>query len=116
MSNNLDQLFGNYASSVVRQYTTTVYEGLSKLGSSPVQADGCSDVECDNYNSSDIKSAALGAELVVVALGLGTKQESEGHDRSRLDLPGSQLQLLKDAVTYGDLCHMPYSNALRERF
>ena len=41
------------------------------------------------------------ADLVVVCLGTGTDVEREGHDRATLDLPGSQLDLLKDAVAAG---------------
>ena len=40
--------------------------------------------------------------FVVVAL-VGHWQESEGHDRVDLELPGQQLRLLQDAVTFSEL-------------
>ena len=43
------------------------------------------------------------ADLVVVCLGTGQDVEREGHDRSTLDLPGNQLDLLKDAVATGTI-------------
>ena len=98
---NVDQLFGDYGSNVVREYTKTVYEGLSQISSSPVQASGCSTMQCPEYDSTMVKQAAMGAELVVVALGTGQTLESEGNDRRYLDLPGQQLQILQDAVFYG---------------
>ena len=30
----------------------------------------------------------------------GTELETEGHDRTDLELPGNQLQILKDAIFY----------------
>lgn len=46
---------------------------------------------------SEAVSAAQGAEVVVVFLGLPATQESEGFDRDHIDLPAAQLELL-DAV------------------
>ena len=53
------------------------------------------------YMSSDVMTAVDGAGLVVVCLGTGQQLESESNDRASIDLPGSQLNLLKDAVTAG---------------
>jgi beta-glucosidase len=84
------------------KYTTTVYFGLSKLGTLATSASGCSNGHCKDYNADHIKDAVVGADLVVVALGSGHSLESEDNDRAYLDLPGSQLDLLKDAVYYGE--------------
>nr|KAG5696806.1 hypothetical protein BaRGS_012829 [Batillaria attramentaria] len=47
------------------------------------------------------KSPTVDPEVTVTPLkALGHWQESEGHDRTDLELPGKQLQLLKDAVTF----------------
>ena len=46
-------------------------------------------------------NAVTSADLVVVCLGTGQDVEREAHDRSTLDLPGNQLDLLKDAVASG---------------
>ena len=40
--------------------------------------------------------------MVVVCLGTGRDIESEGHDRADLNLPGHQLNLLKDVETNGN--------------
>ena len=39
---------------------------------------------------------------------VGQLVESEGHDRSELDLPGAQLQLLKDAIFYSQFVSRKY--------
>ena len=54
------------------------------------------------YKSDDIKSAVTGANMVVVCLGTGQELESEGNDRSDLNLPGKQLNLLQDAENFGE--------------
>ena len=57
-------------------------------------------VPCRSYNSDDVKTAATGADLVIVCLGTGNSIESEGNDRTDIELPGKQFQLLQDAVSY----------------
>ena len=46
--------------------------------------------------------AVTGSNLIIVALGTGQAVEAEGHDRAYLDLPGHQLDLLKDAARHGN--------------
>jgi hypothetical protein len=100
-ANITDQLFGDYASDILPQYTRTVYGGLYSLAHTPVLAAGCSQPACMTYNSSDVEAAATGSDLVIVCLGTGQSLEQEGHDRATIDLPGHQLQLLQDTVKYG---------------
>ncbi len=38
-------------------------------------------------------------DLAVVCLGTGSVVESEGNDRADINFPGSQLQLLQDAIS-----------------
>ena len=70
-----------------------------------------------SYSSVDVKQACDGADLAIVCLGTGGMHgnnnteiifimcvdagnilEHEDHDRSDLNLPGNQLQLLQDAT------------------
>ena len=57
---------------------------------------------CERYNRSDVEDAILhgGAEVVVLAVGLGANVESEGRDREArgLALPGLQNNLTRDAM------------------
>ena len=73
---------------------------------------------CRSYSSTDIKKACDGADLAIACLGTGgmiiiiekfntsmhawihagNTLEHEGHDRSDLNLPGNQLQLLQDVA------------------
>lgn len=46
---------------------------------------------------------------------VGTGLEAEGNDRSELDLPGYQLQLLKDAIFYSTYVMLLWTVRLRER-
>lgn len=96
------ELFGNYSPHVTLRFTSSVCDGLSRLATDAVCTPGCSSSGCTDYKPGDVQKAVTGANLVVVALGLGTKFESEGNDRRNLDLPGDQLQILKDAVSWGE--------------
>ena len=40
-------------------------------------------------------------DVCIVFHSSGNAQETEGHDRSSLDLPGEQLKLLQDVISYG---------------
>jgi len=42
----------------------------------------------------------INAQLTLTLVCPGTEIETEGRDRPDLDLPGYQLQILKDAVFY----------------
>ena len=64
-------------------------------------AAGCLNTSCENYSPSDVIQAVTGADLVIVALGLGQDLESESNDRSNIDLPGQQLEILLDVVSNG---------------
>ena len=102
-ANNSEQLFGDYASNVLPEFTKTPYEGLKALGKTASMASGCDDTKCASYNWEDVEKAVRDANLVIVCLGTGQAVESEGHDRADLNLPGKQLQLLQDAVYFREL-------------
>lgn len=101
-ANNSEQLFGDYGSNVLPQFTKTPYEGLMSLGKTVNFAPGCDDTKCANYNFDDLERAVRGSQLIIVCLGTGQAVESEGNDRADLDLPGKQLQLLQDAAYFGE--------------
>ena len=66
-------------------------------------AEGCqgSDTHCGDYDSESVKAAVTGSQMVVICLGTGAAIEQESNDRSDIELPGHQGDLLKDAVAAG---------------
>ncbi|XP_046550186.1 probable beta-D-xylosidase 2 [Haliotis rubra] len=100
MANNPQALFGDYAPDMDPKYTTTPLQGVQSIWSTVRYGAGCSDTKCTQYDSQEVQTAAKGSDLVFVCLGTGTEIEAEGNDKANLDLPGQQLQLLQDAVTY----------------
>jgi beta-glucosidase len=93
-----EQIYGEYSPEVSREFTTTVAEGLAKLAVKVEAASGCNSVPCDKYSAGEVEKAVDGADLVVVALGTGKIIETEATDRSNIDFPGKQLEVLLDAV------------------
>ncbi len=51
-----------------------------------------------SYDPTKVTTACNEMDLAIVCLGTGSVLESEGNDRADINLPGSQLQLLQDAV------------------
>ncbi|KAK6169507.1 hypothetical protein SNE40_020549 [Patella caerulea] len=99
MTNNPHAQTGNYAPTLMPEYTTTPIDGLSPLGNTVKSTPGClGDNNCFEYNSTAVKMAVTGADIVFVCLGLGNDVEKEGHDRRNISFPGHQLDILKDAV------------------
>lgn len=93
-------LFGDYFPTPDSRYVSTPLQGLKKLATETRHANGCDDARCNSYNATQVKKAVVDAQLVIVCLGTGRLLEAEANDRSSLDLPGSQLQLLQDAAYY----------------
>eukprot|EP01084_Bolivina_argentea_P002563 4742_1 len=70
------------------------------------QANGCNDISCDSTSGfaaaiSLINSMNSNGKLsaIIVLLGLDQKIESEGHDRSTIELPGHQNDLVTQIYT-----------------
>ncbi|XP_067666437.1 uncharacterized protein [Haliotis asinina] len=99
MSNDTEQLFGDYTPYTDPRFITSPLSGLLRLGNAALYAAGCSSTACNDYNRADVVNAVQGADAVFVCLGTGQAIEAEGHDRQNLTLPGQQLQLLQDAVS-----------------
>ena len=74
------------------------YTGLMQMANVTRLATGCDEGLCEHYNESDVMDAMDGADVIVVCLGTGNQVEKEFIDKSSLDLPGEQLQLLQDVV------------------
>ncbi|XP_076466350.1 uncharacterized protein LOC143297766 isoform X2 [Babylonia areolata] len=103
MANNASLIYGDPHKSPTVNVTATVtpLQGLRHLGRTVAYAEGCHDVSCDVYNRDAVKAAVRTADVIFVCLGTGHYQESEMHDKKDLELPGHQLTLLQDAVTFG---------------
>lgn len=96
-------LMGNYAESASKgNWGLSVMEAVSAVvgDSAVVQVDGCADIDCDSdHGFAAAVAASKQAEVVVVMLGLQfgagrQSRESEGHDRSSIELPGQQGALV----------------------
>ena len=91
--NATQTLLGNYAGDP--EYKISVFEGLCKEYSHCSFESGCDDVACGNTTKfADAASLASKSDIVVLVLGLDQTQESEGHDRTVITLPGEQEGLL----------------------
>ena len=71
MSNNINELYGDYSTIPVIKYVKTPYIGLRSLADRTILAPGCKDNTCTKYDDEAVKSAAQGADVVVVCLGTG---------------------------------------------
>ncbi|KAK6170929.1 hypothetical protein SNE40_019209 [Patella caerulea] len=96
----IDYLDGNFAANPDPKFKTTPRKGLESLGIVSKYASGCNDSRCNIYDSDSIKTAVENVDVVFVCIGLGTLLESDGNDRSDLNLPDRQQLLLEDAVKY----------------
>ena len=72
MTDNMDQLFGDYSPAIDSQYTTSPYDGLKSAAVNSVLAKGCNDNRCGSYNADEIKNATLWSDIIIVCLGTGT--------------------------------------------
>jgi beta-glucosidase len=77
LADDKSQIFGDYPSDVVSQYTTSVHEGLMGLATAVSVGHGCADTKCATYKGAEVQGAVTGADLVVVTLGTGPDLESE---------------------------------------
>ncbi|KAK6170690.1 hypothetical protein SNE40_019018 [Patella caerulea] len=98
-ANTTGTLYGNYAPDMNLAFTYSVLAGVKELASQSNFAAGCSDTVCDHYNGTEIQQAVTGVDMVFIAMGTGVAIEVEGHDRTSLELPNYQPQLIKDVVS-----------------
>uniref|UniRef100_H2YAA5 Glycoside hydrolase family 3 C-terminal domain-containing protein n=1 Tax=Ciona savignyi TaxID=51511 RepID=H2YAA5_CIOSA len=83
-----------------KQPTLYRYSGVARFTTGCVGANNKNLPICNTYNSSQVKEVVTGSEIVLVTLGTGVGIEAEGRDRSSMDLPGKQLEMLKDVVKF----------------
>ncbi|KAJ3112822.1 hypothetical protein HK100_002207 [Physocladia obscura] len=80
---------------------TTLAQGFRNtfIGADFSTHTGCNNVGCEDGSSlNDAVELAARADLTIVCLGLDKSIEDEGRDRSHIDFPGYQLELLKRAT------------------
>lgn len=84
---------GNYAGHA--PFLISPQQGLSSYVKNVNLVKGCQNVACtDTSGFKAAVQAASSADIVVVVVGIDQSQESEGHDRVDIGLPGSQNQLV----------------------
>jgi len=86
---------GNYNG--VAPYLISPQQGLQTALGSDVKIDyvaGCDIDSKDTSGFSAAETAAAGADATVVMVGMTQAQESEGHDRTSIDLPGVQHEFI----------------------
>lgn len=72
MADNVKGIFGDYAPTPEKNYTTTPLQGLRSLGNVTHFETGCEDdTQCLDYNQTAVKAATHAADLVIVCLGTG---------------------------------------------
>eukprot|EP01060_Flectonema_neradi_P015967 TRINITY_DN225_c0_g1_i4.p1 TRINITY_DN225_c0_g1~~TRINITY_DN225_c0_g1_i4.p1 ORF type:complete len:748 (+),score=195.19 TRINITY_DN225_c0_g1_i4:55-2298(+) len=86
---------GNYHG--VAPYLISPAMGLSKHAK-VTYVEGC-DTECGSTSGfGDAVNAAKEADATVIVIGISTKEESEGHDRTIISLPGNQEQFVNEVA------------------
>eukprot|EP00698_Gefionella_okellyi_P025800 TRINITY_DN957_c0_g1_i2.p1 TRINITY_DN957_c0_g1~~TRINITY_DN957_c0_g1_i2.p1 ORF type:complete len:847 (-),score=150.04 TRINITY_DN957_c0_g1_i2:90-2630(-) len=91
-ANATDDLLGNYHGSY--PFVISPLQGIINKGVKVIYEEGC---QMDTDDISKIPAAVKAsqdADVTVLVLGLDQSQESEGNDRTSLQLPGVQMQLV----------------------
>ena len=70
-ADNPNLLFGIYSPFTDIKFVKTPLAGLKNLSDDTRHAAGCTDPACKQYSHDDIKQAVVGANFVIVCLGLG---------------------------------------------
>ncbi|WP_049577486.1 glycoside hydrolase family 3 C-terminal domain-containing protein [Nonomuraea sp. SBT364] len=93
---------GHGSSHVVPTRLDSAWESLAAALDGPVFAAGYRlDGQADAGLEREAVTAAAGADVAVVFLGLPDSAESEGFDRTTIDLPGNQTALLHEVAATG---------------
>ncbi|KAF5450857.1 hypothetical protein F2P56_031174, partial [Juglans regia] len=85
-------LLGNYAGPPCK--SVTPLQGLQSYVKNIIYHPGCNVVDCSTVAIDKAVKIAKGVDYVVLVMGLDQSEESEGHDRERLELPGKQQELI----------------------
>jgi len=98
------ELVGNYLGEICPGNTfdciinpaAAVAAKLSPFGGKVTTSPGCNlTVNSSSHGFSDAIESAKGADAIVLAIGIGQEVEGESHDRSDIDLPTVQHELIK---------------------
>ena len=101
MSNNPTQQYGDYTPLVEPQYVSTPYSSLNNSFLNTAYKKACLDgTKCLQYNQTDIINYLTNNsfDLIILSLGTGQAVEREGNDRTTMNLPNKQSQLLEDVL------------------
>ena len=101
MSNNPMQQYGDYSPVVNHYYVTTPLGSLQDSFSKTDYLEACEDgTQCLKYDhDATVNYLQINNfDLIILSVGTGPDIESEGNDRSTMDLPNYQTQLLIDTI------------------
>ncbi|XP_078158037.1 putative beta-D-xylosidase 7 [Carex rostrata] len=91
-ANNFTVLLGDYAGPPCKIVTPLM--GLQSYVKDTRYLAGCQDVACNSSSIDEAVHLARSVDYVVLFMGLDQSQETEGHDRIDLVLPGMQVDLI----------------------
>ncbi|XP_005105841.1 probable beta-D-xylosidase 6 [Aplysia californica] len=99
MSDNAEQLNGDYYPRQDKSFFTTPLDAVKTLYPNAKYGQVCKDnTPCTQYNKAAVPAIVKDTELVFVALGTGQAVESEANDRPDVELAGHQKELLLDVL------------------
>ncbi|KAL2503806.1 putative beta-D-xylosidase 7 [Abeliophyllum distichum] len=85
-------LLGNYEGFPCKN--VSVLQALQSYANHTIYHQGCNFVNCTDAAIDEVVHLVKEADYVVLIMGLDQTQESEGHDRKDLELPGNQENLI----------------------
>jgi len=104
LADNQKDLLGTWVLAAKEKDTVTLREGLKNaLGKTCTinYAKGCETDSGSMEGFAEAIEAANNSELVIMAIGESEIHNGEAHSRTNLDMPGAQLQLLKEIQKTG---------------
>lgn len=101
--NATQDMLSNYHGTNTLVNSHSPYQALvNALGDGKVKYSvGCNIADNDTSKIADAVNLVKSSDVALVFVGLDQTQEREGHDRTILDLPGVQLQLIQSVVGTG---------------
>ena len=101
--NTTQDMLSNYHGTNTLVNSHSPFQALvNALGAGKVKYSlGCNISDNDTSGIADAVSLVKSSDVALVFVGLDQSQEREGHDRTILDLPGVQLQLIQSVVGTG---------------
>ncbi len=103
LANNKDDILGTWRARGSAENGVSILEGLKKRypDTKIVFSKGCEIDSTDKSGFKEAKKAATAADVVLLALGESADMSGEAHSRAHLDLPGVQLDLIKELKETG---------------